>query len=85
MNYQLARQLFEKCAYRSDYETIGNDVNYKFDVEGSHLYIYFQGSKDIKADKGWIDWLRNFWFFPRCTFVFTELYYCIMYHEVLLC
>lgn len=46
------KTLFEKCVYRSDYETIGNDVNYKFDVEDSHLYIYFQGSKDIKADKG---------------------------------
>ena len=64
MDFETAKGLFEKCAYRSDYDTIGNDVNYKFDVEGSHLYIYFQGSKDIKADNGWIDWLRNFWFFP---------------------
>jgi hypothetical protein len=56
LNYKLTKQLFEKCAYRSDYEAIGNDVDYKFDVDGSHLYIYFQGSKDIKADKGWIDW-----------------------------
>lgn len=64
MDFETAKRLFEKCAYRSDYDTIGNDVNYKFDIEGSHLYIYFQGSKDIRADKGWIDWLRNFWFFP---------------------
>lgn len=57
-------KLFEDCAYNIDYDVIGNDVNYKFIEENDTLNIFFQGSNDIKADKGWIDWLRNFWFFP---------------------
>ena len=64
MDFKLAKRYFEKCAYNISYDSIGYDVNYKFVEEGSHLYVYFQGSKDITADKGWIDWLRNFWFFP---------------------
>ena len=57
-------KLFKDCAYNIKYDTIGNDVNYKFIEESDTLFIFFQGSNDIKADKGWIDWLRNFWFFP---------------------
>ena len=64
MDFKLAKRYFEDCAYNISYDSIGHDVNYKFVEEGSHLYVYFQGSKDITADKGWIDWLRNFWFFP---------------------
>ena len=57
-------KLFEDCAYNIKYDVIGNDVNYKFVENDNTLTIFFQGSNDIKANNGWIDWLRNFWFFP---------------------
>lgn len=38
------------------YDTIGDDVNYKFIEEGKTLYIYFQGSS------GKTDWICNFLF-----------------------
>lgn len=57
--------LFYSCAWGITYDTISNDVNYKFIEEGDWLYIYFQGSKDITKKHGLIDWIRNFWFFPE--------------------
>lgn len=58
-------ELFLNCAARISYQTVGADVNYAFVEDGDTLYIYFQGSKDIKAENGWIDWVRNFLFFPK--------------------
>ena len=53
--YKLS-ELFHKCAYDVDYKQVGDSVNYAFVEEGSHLYIYFQGSNSIT------DWVRNFMF-----------------------
>ena len=51
-------ELFRKCAYEIDYDTIGDSVNYKFieEDDGKTLYIYFQGSNSIT------DWVENFMF-----------------------
>lgn len=57
-------KMFSNCAWNIKYEEAGLHVNYAFREEGRRLFIYFQGSEDIKADGGWIDWLRNFLFFP---------------------
>lgn len=64
MDYQLAKQLFEKCAYSIQYDTTAGEVDYKIIPEEKHLCIYFMGSDSLKYKRGWIDWLRNFWFFP---------------------
>lgn len=52
-------ELFHRCAYDVQYQTVGNDVNYAFEEDGDSLRIYFQGSSSI-----W-DWVRNFWFKRR--------------------
>lgn len=49
-------QLFHRCAYDVSYEQVGDSVNYAFEVEDNHLYIYFEGSNSIT------DWVRNFLF-----------------------
>lgn len=51
-------ELFHKCAYEIEYDTIGNSVNYKFIEKNNTLYVYFQGSNSD------IDWVRNFFFLP---------------------
>jgi len=48
--------LFYKCAYTIEYETIGEDVNYAFEERNDTLYIFFQGSNSIT------DWIFNFLF-----------------------
>ena len=55
------KQLFHKCAYEIDYDTIGDSVNYKFIEQdnGETLYIFFQGSNSIT------DWVENFFFTKR--------------------
>jgi len=49
-------EMFHRCAYDVDYKQAGDSVNYAFEEDGSHLYIYFQGSNSIT------DWVRNFMF-----------------------
>lgn len=51
-------ELFHKCAYDVQYQTVGHDVNYAFeeDIKTHTLTIYFQGSSSV-----W-DWVRNFLF-----------------------
>lgn len=49
-------QLFHKCAYEIEYDTIGDSVNYKFIEDGRTLYIFFEGSNSIT------DWVENFMF-----------------------
>ena len=58
------KNLFLDCAYKVHYESTSGHVNYAFKECDDTLYIYFQGSEDIRKPFGWIDWLRNFWFFP---------------------
>ena len=50
--------LFWNC-HTISYDTIGDDVNYKFIEDDSTLYIYFQGSNSVT------DWIRNFLFFKK--------------------
>lgn len=64
LDFDYLKNVFAECAWHIPYETVGHDVNYAFREEGSHLLVFFEGSKDITEKKGWIDWLRNFWFFP---------------------
>lgn len=73
-------QLFANCAWNIKYQTAGNSVNYAFQEEGDTLYIYFQGSEDIKAEGGWIDWLRNFWFFPKFIRPYEQMQYPFKVH-----
>lgn len=55
------QELFHKCAYEINYDTIGDSVNYKFIEQdnGETLYIFFQGSNSIT------DWVENFFFTKR--------------------
>lgn len=39
--------LFDNCANKVKYSSIGNDVNYAFVEKKDVLYIYFQGSNSI--------------------------------------
>ena len=64
LDFDELKNLFAECAWHIHYETVGHDVNYAFREDDSHLFIFFEGSKDITEKRGWIDWLRNFWFFP---------------------
>lgn len=66
----LVSELFNKCAYELSYDTVGNDVNYKF-VEGTGgvLYIYFQGSNSAT------DWVENFRFWPKVKYFFRNLFH----------
>ena len=48
-------ELFWTC-HTISYDTVGDNVNYKFVEDDSTLYIYFQGSNQTK------DWIRNFMF-----------------------
>lgn len=59
-------ELFDMCAYRTDYKQIGDSVNYAIDedVANKTLSIYFQGSNSIT------DWVRNFLFTKDCYGVF---------------
>ena len=50
--------LFETCNILK-YDTVGDDVNYKFVEDDTTLYIYFQGSSST------MDWIRNFLFGKR--------------------
>lgn len=50
--------LFHTCNM-IDYETVGDDVSYRFVEAGDSLTIYFQGSNSIT------DWIRNFLFKKR--------------------
>lgn len=50
------KNLFYKCAYEIEYETVGDDVNYAFVEEKDTLYIYFQASSSLT------DWVLNFLF-----------------------
>lgn len=54
-----AESLFRRCAWDEEYECYGHDVNAAFRPCANELLVFFQGSKDIKQDGGWIDWLRN--------------------------
>ena len=40
-------QLFHRCAYDVVYQQVGDSVNYAFENEDDHLYIYFEGSNSI--------------------------------------
>lgn len=55
MNYKLS-ELFKKCAWDIHYTNVNDWVSYAFVEENSDLYIYFQGSCEVK------DWLANFLF-----------------------
>lgn len=50
--------LFKKCAQEIEYVNVNDWVSYAFVQEGTHLYIYFQGSSEKK------DWQANFDFWP---------------------
>lgn len=54
-------ELFHRCAYDVEYQTVGHDVNYAFeqDITTHTLIIYFQGSTETT------DWVRNFLFKKR--------------------
>ena len=52
----LLSDLFYNCAYKVQYKTVGNDVNYAFSEAGDKLWVYFQGSSSL------VDWYRNFLF-----------------------
>lgn len=51
-------EMFENCAYKVQYEQIGDSVNYAFieSKDKKELTIYFQGSNSIT------DWVENFMF-----------------------
>lgn len=52
-------ELFHKCAYEIDYDTIGDSVNFKFIKNDKTLYVFYQGSNSIT------DWVENFLFTKR--------------------
>lgn len=79
---KLLSELFHYCAFEAKYQTVGLDVDYCFVEDDSNktLYIYFAGSKDIKEKMGWVDWLRNFWFFPKFIRPYEEMKYPFKVH-----
>ena len=75
----MLKELFYKCAYRTDYKQIGDSVNYAFDedVENKTLSVFFQGSNSIT------DWVRNFLFAKDCYGVFkAHKGFLMAYREV---
>ena len=52
-------ELFKVCDDPSGYQTVGHDVNYKFQENDDRLIVYFQGSSSV------FDWVRNFLFGKR--------------------
>lgn len=59
MNKMRLSKMFSNCAWNIKYETADGWVNYAFAEEGRHLYIYFQGSSEMR------DWVSNFLFPPK--------------------
>lgn len=64
IDFKKAKEEFIDCAYNIKYHTTAGEVDYKIIPDKNHLHIYFMGSDSIKYKRGWIDWVRNFWFFP---------------------
>lgn len=52
-------EMFYECAYKGNWETVGNDVDYKFKETRDELIIFFSPSNSLT------DWKRNFMFKKR--------------------